>query len=63
MGRSLAPISAGPDVGVDRKEGSIAFDVGRSRFTIEHHGERRVHREAVLDEKGLPLAQVEAEVK
>jgi hypothetical protein len=63
MGRSLAPISMAPAVGLVRPDGSAAFKAGSSNFSIERKAGKEVHRETMLDEDGSELAQVEAEVK
>jgi hypothetical protein len=63
MGRSLAPIASAPAVGEIQTVGSASFAVGQFRFTIERQGGHEIHREALLDNRGQPLAQVEGEVK
>ncbi len=62
MGRSLTPIRAAPAVGLGGRDGATSFQAGRSRLTVERRAGREVHREAMVDEQGNVLAQIEAEV-
>jgi predicted CXXCH cytochrome family protein len=63
MGRSLSPIASAPAVGGPRSDGSVTLQAGPTRLTIERRGDREIHRETQLDDRGRVLAQVEADVK
>ena len=63
MGRSLAPVTKSTAPGVDRSDGTVVFDAGFFRYSIEDRDGRLIHKESVRDEAGRVVAEVENEVK
>jgi Flp pilus assembly protein TadD len=63
MGRSLASVEGKNSRWGDQSGKVVEFLSGLSRFTIERHDGREIHRETQLDSKGRVLAQIDAEVK
>ena len=59
----MVPVATLNAAGGNRRDSTTTFEAGSSRFTIDRHGGREVHRETRLDETGRVLAEVEREVK